>query len=104
MYMCNRILSIDVGIKNLAFCLFEKDVDSSYYNISKWDIVNLSQEDEIQKCICIEKNIQVRTNSKKETLIQNIITNQNQPKIIQKSNTIVVFLLKIFHFLFHFPI
>jgi hypothetical protein len=55
--MCNRILSIDVGIKNLAFCLFEKDVDSSYYNISKWDIVNLSQEDEIQKCICIEKNI-----------------------------------------------
>jgi hypothetical protein len=52
-----RIVSIDVGIKNLAFCLFEKDVDSSYYNISKWDIVNLSQEDEIQKCICIEKNI-----------------------------------------------
>jgi hypothetical protein len=57
MYMCSRILSIDVGIKNLAFCLFEKEADSSYYNISKWDIVNLSQEDEIQKCKCIEKNI-----------------------------------------------
>jgi hypothetical protein len=55
--MCSRILSIDVGIKNLAFCLFEKEADSSYYNISKWDIVNLSQEDEIQKCKCIEKNI-----------------------------------------------
>ena len=57
MYMCSRILSIDVGIKNLAFCLFEKEFSSNYYNIAKWDIVNLSQEDEIQKCICIEKNI-----------------------------------------------
>jgi len=57
MYMCTRILSIDVGIKNLAFCLFEKQADSSYYNIAKWDIINLSQEDEIQKCMCIEKNV-----------------------------------------------
>ena len=57
MYMCTRILSIDVGIKNLAFCLFEKESSSNYYNIAKWDIVNLSQEDEIQKCMCIEKNI-----------------------------------------------
>ena len=57
MYMCMRIVSIDVGIKNLAFCLFEKEANSSYFNIVKWDIVNLSQEDEIQNCMCIEKNI-----------------------------------------------
>ena len=56
MYMCTRILSIDVGIKNLAFCLFEKHVESSYFNIAKWDIINLSQEDEIQTCKCAEKN------------------------------------------------
>jgi len=56
MYMCSRVLSIDVGIKNLAFCLFEKDANSSYFNIAKWDIINLSQEDEIQKCKCAEKN------------------------------------------------
>ena len=49
-----KILSIDVGIKNLAFCLFEKHVDSSYFNIAKWDIINLSQEDEIQTCKCTE--------------------------------------------------
>jgi hypothetical protein len=54
--MTSRILSIDVGIKNLAFCLFEKNIDSTYYNISKWDIINLSQEDEIKKCQCSEKN------------------------------------------------
>lgn len=56
MYMCSRVLSIDVGIKNLAFCLFEKDANSSYFNIAKWDIINLSQEDELQKCKCAEKN------------------------------------------------
>jgi hypothetical protein len=54
--MCTRILSIDVGIKNLAFCFFEKPHESSYFNITKWDIINLSQEDEIQKCKCTEKN------------------------------------------------
>jgi len=54
--MCSRILSIDVGIKNLAFCLFEKPHESSHFSIVKWDIINLSQEDEIQKCQYIEKN------------------------------------------------
>ena len=55
--MCQRVLSIDVGIKNLAFCLFEKLQESSYFSIKKWDIINLSQEDEIKKCCFIEKNI-----------------------------------------------
>jgi len=50
-----RVLSIDVGIKNLAFCLFEKNSDASHFNIVKWDIVNLSQEDEILKCVFIDK-------------------------------------------------
>lgn len=51
-----RILSIDVGIKNLAFCLFEKNSESSHFSIEKWDVVNLSQEDEIAKCYFVEKN------------------------------------------------
>jgi hypothetical protein len=54
--MCTRILSIDVGIKNLAFCLFEKSQASTHFTIKKWDIINLSQEDEIAKCCFIEKN------------------------------------------------
>jgi hypothetical protein len=66
--MCTRILSIDVGIKNLAFCLFEKDINSSYFNIAKWDIINLSQEDEVQKCSCIEKNGSVCNKDAKYTL------------------------------------
>jgi hypothetical protein len=51
-----KILSIDVGIKNLAFCLFEKPCDSSHFKITKWDIINLSEKEETQKCIFVEKN------------------------------------------------
>ena len=52
-----KILSIDVGIKNLAFCLFEKPHDSLHFNITKWDVVNVSEEEEILKCCYVEKNV-----------------------------------------------
>ena len=48
-----KILSIDVGIKNLSFCLFEKDGDQ--LQILKWDNINLSETVET-KCIEIDKN------------------------------------------------
>jgi hypothetical protein len=48
-----KLLSIDVGIKNLAYCLFEKDEESDYYKIIKWDIVNISEKKE-SKCLEIE--------------------------------------------------
>jgi hypothetical protein len=51
-----KILSIDVGIKNLAFCLFEKEINTEHFKVIKWDTVNLSQE-ETFKCMFIEKNI-----------------------------------------------
>ena len=50
-----KILSIDVGIKNLAFCLFEKPNDSEHFKIKKWDIVNISEQETL-KCCFIEKN------------------------------------------------
>ena len=48
-----KILSIDVGIKNLAFCLF--DGANNNHKIIKWDVVNLSQKKDI-KCDALEKN------------------------------------------------
>jgi len=51
-----KILSIDVGIKNLAFCLFEKTNDSEHIKITKWDTVNISEQETL-KCCFIEKNI-----------------------------------------------
>jgi hypothetical protein len=49
-----KILSIDVGIKNLAFCLLENS--SEKISIIKWDTINLAQQIE-SKCCEIEKNI-----------------------------------------------
>jgi hypothetical protein len=51
-----KILSIDVGIKNLAFCLFEKKQDSVHFNITKWDVVNISEEETLN-CCYVEKNV-----------------------------------------------
>jgi len=50
-----KILSIDVGIKNLAFCLFDKSLDQ--FKVIKWDVVDLSEEEECFKCGVVDKNI-----------------------------------------------
>jgi hypothetical protein len=57
-----KILSIDVGIKNLAFCLFEKKINSEHFVISKWDVVNISDSKENMLCKFIEKNEQTACN------------------------------------------
>lgn len=49
-----KILSIDVGIKNLAFCLFEKPDGDNEYKIAKWDVINIACESDA-KCGEIEK-------------------------------------------------
>ena len=51
-----KILSIDVGIKNLAFCLFEKTSSSHQFKITKWDTVNISVKEIASNCDFIDKN------------------------------------------------
>lgn len=53
-----KILSIDVGIKNLAFCLFEKPSSDSQFKVTKWDIVNISEQEDNLLCGFIEKNVE----------------------------------------------
>ena len=43
-----RILSIDVGIKHLAFCLLNYQ-SKDEYSIEKWDVINLCN-DKIHNC------------------------------------------------------
>jgi hypothetical protein len=52
-----KLLSIDIGIKNLSFCLFEHDNASqnSDIKILKWDNIDLSEKNE-SKCIELDKN------------------------------------------------
>ena len=52
-----KILSIDVGIKNLAFCLFDKSQTAQKFKITKWDTIDISEKEDNIKCVFIEKNI-----------------------------------------------
>lgn len=48
------ILSIDVGIKNLSFCLFQIGKENQI-KVLKWDNIDLTKQDDIgSKCIYIE--------------------------------------------------
>ena len=58
-----KILSIDVGIKNLALCLLETTNNNLDYNILFWEVINLFEE---QNKIC-EFNIKFKKNYKKCT-------------------------------------
>jgi hypothetical protein len=49
-----KILSIDVGMRNLAYCISDKQEDNSY-TIIKWDIIDLCKEP-INKCSGFKKN------------------------------------------------
>ena len=49
-----KIVSIDIGIKNLSFCLFEIGYNNNI-KILKWDNINLGEKVEF-KCIEIDKN------------------------------------------------
>jgi hypothetical protein len=91
-----KVLSIDVGIKNLAFCLFEKSEEAQHFKVTKWDIINISEKDDIVKCGFVEKNIYCDKpakfkkedkcyclkHSKKQQL--HIPTSQQKPSFINK--------------------
>ena len=50
--MSKQILSIDVGIKNLSFCLFEVNNE---VKILKWDNIDLTKQDAIEStCVYID--------------------------------------------------
>ena len=56
------IISIDVGIKNLAICCFEKKEKDEFYHIKKWDIVNIGEK---ETYLCQEKEKEKEKTSKK---------------------------------------
>ena len=51
-----KILSIDVGIKNLAFCLFDKSLTNEHFKITTWDIIDISEQENTIICGFVEKN------------------------------------------------
>lgn len=89
------VLSFDVGIKNLAYCLYE--IVDSKWKITHWSVVNMCQENEERICMAIVKNkpckniakytkndeCYCKTHAKKESSYQ-ILPNGISPKRIKK--------------------
>ena len=47
-----KVLSWDVGIKNLSYCMINIDDN---WKIEKWDIINLIKDDEYKCHMCSRK-------------------------------------------------
>lgn len=60
-----NILSFDVGIKNLAYCLVNVvDATEKKFNIVDWGVINLMTDDGIQKsCVTCKKKASLQTMS-----------------------------------------
>jgi hypothetical protein len=61
--MAKTILSFDVGIVNLAYCIISKKEDNKF-DILKWDIINI----DMNKIVCSHKGKKVKVNSKTNTI------------------------------------
>jgi hypothetical protein len=49
-----RLISFDIGIKNMAFCCF--DLSGSHVSIKEWNVLNLMEEETIKEtCSCLLK-------------------------------------------------
>ena len=45
-----KVLSFDVGIKNLAYCILDYNIVDKEYKITGWGIINLSDEEKFDTC------------------------------------------------------
>ena len=73
-----NIISFDVGIKNMAYCIFS--IDNKIVSIKDWNVLNLMDEkEEIKKCNCLlNKKKENITNKKKD---KNANKNKGEPHI-----------------------
>ena len=61
-----RIISIDVGIKNLAYCVVESEaLANDDYKILQWNVINLCGEEHLCNCILKVKDKKGKGKSKK---------------------------------------
>jgi hypothetical protein len=77
-----RILSWDVGIYNLCYCLLEKDDINNKVNIISWDIVNLVDNEKMKKNkTLLFENIPRKLQEIPELLNVDYVVIENQPSL-----------------------
>ena len=77
-----KILSWDVGIYNLSYCILEKNEENNDIKIIDWDIVNLVDNDEMKKNrSLIFENIPRKLYEKPQLLDVDVVVIENQPSL-----------------------
>jgi len=77
-----KILSWDVGIYNLSYCILEKNEEDEKINIIKWDIVNLVDNDKMKKNkTALFENIPLKLQEINELLNVDYVVIENQPSL-----------------------
>jgi hypothetical protein len=61
-----KLISFDIGIKNLAYCIFS--IESTSISIIDWNVLNLmDQEQPIIKCNCLMEKKRIKKSSEKKS-------------------------------------
>jgi hypothetical protein len=69
-----RIISIDVGIKNLAYCILDSvDKNKNNYKIISWDVINLCGSDHLCNCSLKPKVIKEKKKKVKELIVEPLL-------------------------------
>jgi hypothetical protein len=67
-----RIISIDVGIKNLAYCVLERvNNNSDLFNIIQWNVINLCGEEHTCNCPSVKSKKHVKNVNSQTFIINN---------------------------------
>jgi hypothetical protein len=76
-----RLLSWDIGVNNLSYCLLEKDDSDSGFKIIDWDIINVSSE--TKKTTDILYNIPIELDKRKDKKFFTVdyVLIENQPSL-----------------------
>jgi hypothetical protein len=85
-----RIVSFDVGIKNLAYCIMESSPIDNSFNIIKWDVINLCGQEMNCNCPMVEKVENVEKVKKikkdiKKTVVVDININKKEIQCNKKA-------------------
>ena len=81
--MCNqRIISFDVGIKNMAYCIFDLDPSQQdSLNIIDWNVLNLMEKEEpLFFCNCT--NVKKPKKGKKIVKLENVFIDSSNNNVI----------------------
>jgi hypothetical protein len=77
-----KVLSWDVGIYNLSYCILEKNEETKEIKIIDWDIVNLVDNEEMKKNrTLLFENIPRKLYEKPQLLNVDIVVIENQPSL-----------------------